>query len=61
MASALEIAYQETLGRAGDEGGLKFYQDAIDRGDVTVDQVRAELAASDESDNILSDKLFLIN
>ena len=56
MPSLLETAYQETLGRAGDEGGLKFYQDAIDRGDVTVDQVRAELAASDESDNILSKK-----
>ena len=54
MASALEIAYQETLGRAGDEGGLKFYQDAIDRGDVTIEQVRQELSASDESDNLLS-------
>ena len=54
MPSLLETAYQETLGRAGDEGGLKFYQDAIDRGDVTIEQVRQELSASDESDNLLS-------
>ena len=54
MPSLLETAYQETLGRAGDEGGLKFYQDAIDNEVMTIEEVRQQLSASDESDNLLS-------
>ena len=54
MASALESVYQETLGRSGDAGGLQYYQDLIDSGDTTIEQVRQELATSDESDNLLS-------
>ena len=54
MPSLLETAYQETLGRSGDAGGLQYYQDLIDSGDTTIEQVRQELATSDESDNLLS-------
>ena len=54
MPSLLETAYQETLGRAGDEGGLEFYQNAIDAGVTTVDEVRRQLAGTDEASDFLS-------
>lgn len=45
-------AYRDILGREPDAGGLKYYADALRHGNMTAAQIRAEMAASLEGQQL---------
>lgn len=56
----VELMYEQGLGRAADQAGLEFYVDQLDEG-ATRNQIAAEINASDESVDVNSDTVILLD
>ncbi len=50
-AHAIEQLYQQELGRSADAGGMEFYSNLVESGQITIEEVMQNLRSSPEAQN----------